>query len=53
MSKDEFKLLRDAIIKGVELSQKKLLEKKKKEDSFLVLYRNHRILKINAKELQI
>lgn len=41
------------IIEGIRLSLKKLVEQKKKENSFLIFSDNGKIVKINAKDIHL
>ena len=53
MNKNEVKVMRDKIIKGIELAYDRLLIEKHKEDSDLVFSSNGKIVKVKARDLVI
>lgn len=52
MSEPEIKRLQDRIDRGILLAQKRLIEKTKRENGQLVIFRDGKVLKISAKDLQ-
>lgn len=53
MNKDEVKVMRDKIIKGIDLAYERLLIEKQKDDSELVFSHNGKIVKVKARDLTI
>ena len=51
MNKEEVKVMRDKIVKGVDLAFERLLIEKQKDDSELVFSQNGKIVKIKARDL--
>ena len=51
MNKDEIKVMRDKIVKGIDLAYERLLIEKQKDDSELVFSQNGKIVKIKARDL--
>ena len=51
MSREDIKDMREKIIKGLELSFKRLIISKQRNDEDLIFSRNGEIVKIKAKEL--
>jgi len=45
-SKDDFQETRKKILEGLDLSYKKLIESKKKNNSYIVVLRDNKIVKI-------
>jgi hypothetical protein len=52
MNKDNVRVLRDKIIKGIDLAYDRLLITKQRDDSELVFSRNGQIVKIKAREIK-
>jgi len=53
MNKDEVKVMRDKIIKGIDLAYERLLIEKQKDDSELVFSHNGKIVAVKARDLVI
>ena len=53
MNKDEVKVMRDKIIKGVDNAYERLLIEKQKNDSELVFSHNGKIVTVKARDLLI
>ena len=53
MNKDEVKVMRDKIIKGIDLAYERLLIEKQKDDSELVFSHNGKIVAVKARDLAI
>lgn len=53
MNKDKVKVMRDKIIKGIDLAYQRLLIEKQKDDSELVFSRNGKVVKVKARDLTI
>lgn len=53
MNKDEVRVMRDKIIKGIDLAYKRLLIEKQKNDSELVFSHNGKIVIVKARDLKI
>ena len=53
MNKDEVKVMRDKIIKGIDIAYERLLIEKQKDDSELVFSYNGKIVKVKARDLVI
>ncbi len=51
MTKENVKDLRSKILQGIDLAYHRLLAAKQKEDGFLVISRNGKIVKVKAKDL--
>lgn len=51
MNKEEVKVMRNKIIKGIDLAFERLLIDKAKDDSELVFSRDGKIVKIKARDL--
>jgi hypothetical protein len=51
MTKEDIKILRDKIIKGIDLAYRRLLISKQKEDGELVISHNGKVVKVKAREL--
>jgi hypothetical protein len=52
MNKDNVKVLRDKIIKGIDLAYDRLLLSKQMEDSVLVFSHKGQIVRVKARELK-
>lgn len=53
MNKEEVKVMRDKIIKGIDLAYDRLLIEKQKDNSELVFSHNGKIVAIKARDLEI
>jgi len=53
MNKDEVRVMRNKIIKGIDLAYKRLLIEKQKDDSELVFSHNGKIVIVKARDLKI
>lgn len=51
MNKEEVKVMRNKIIKGIDLAYERLLIAKQKDNSELVFSRNGKIIKVKAQDL--
>ena len=53
MTKQENKILRNKIMKGLQLAFQKLLDISKKNDDELVIYKDDKIIKVKAKDIKL
>ena len=53
MNKEEVKVMRNKIIKGIDLAYERLLIEKQKDDSELVFSHNGKIVTVKARDLVI
>jgi len=53
MNQEDVKVMRDKIIKGIDLACERLLIEKQKDDSELVFSRNGKIVKVKARDLAV
>jgi hypothetical protein len=44
--------IRDKILEGCKLAVKRLIERKKKENSFIIVYENGKVVKIPAADIK-
>jgi len=51
MNKENVRVIREKVIKGIDLAYDRLLITKQREDSEMIFSRNGRIVKIKAREL--
>ena len=51
MNKEQINEMRLKIIQGLDLAYKRLLKEKKKEDGYLVISKNGKIIKVQARDL--
>jgi hypothetical protein len=52
MTQDSLKILRENIIRGIELSYERLLASKQKNDEELVFSKDGKIVKVKARDLK-
>ena len=52
MTLSELKPIREKITKGIELAVQRLIERTKKEDGELVIYKEGKVVRIKARDLK-